>query len=194
MHKFDPAHAHRLDNPERARWQDPQALIRALGVRPGMVCVDVGAGTGYFALPLAAAVGPEGHVYAVDVSQEMLKHLDARLGGIENVSPLLSEEARLPLADASADLVLVANVFHELSEPAAVLAEVRRVLRPGGRVAVMDWRKGKRSDDEPGPPADHRVPAEDVAAALAGAGLATATVETTHFPYHYLLTGSKAAA
>ncbi|MBI3944924.1 MAG: methyltransferase domain-containing protein [Armatimonadetes bacterium] len=189
-HKFDAAHAHRLDDPDRARFQDPAVLIRDLGVCPGMVCVDIGAGTGFCSQPLADAVGPTGHVYALDIHPEMVARLAARFSGAANVSVRRSEESRLPLADGTADLALLVNVFHELADPAAILAEVRRVLRPDGRLAVLDWAKVAK-EGQPGPPVAHRVAAEDAAAAIAAAGFRASPVEEPAFPYHYLLVASR---
>lgn len=193
MHKFDATHAHRLNDPERARILPPGALVARLGLRPGMVCVDVGAGTGFFALPMAAAVGLQGHVFAADVSTEMLAHLAERAQGAANITPVHSSEVGLPLDSGIADRVLLANVYHELADPGVVLAEAWRVLRPGGCIAVLDWAKREKREGEPGPPVDHRVSEEDVARAIEQAGFAVTTADAPEFPYHSLVTGTKAA-
>lgn len=143
---------------------------------------DVGAGVGFFTLPAARRVGPEGRVYAIDLSPEMLNDLRAKLEDetLANVEAYLSTEDRVPLADASVDLAFLACVFHELAG-AGTLMECRRILRPKGRLGVVDWKK---IDQEEGPPKEHRLDEAEVAAFLTEAGFApTRTFEAG--PYHY---------
>ncbi|MDH7570974.1 MAG: methyltransferase domain-containing protein [Armatimonadota bacterium] len=190
-HKFDPRNASGLENPERLRIQNPALVIRHLHVSEGMHVADVGAGTGFFTLPLADVVGPRGRVYALDVSPQMLEHLRARLDGRTQVVILRSEESRLPLPDSSVDRVLLANVFHELEDAPSMAREVVRILRPGGRVAVLDWAKrAAKSEGEPGPPMEHRVDAHQAAAALRAAGIDAFVVHEPSFPYHHLVIGT----
>ena len=157
-------HAHKLDNPERQQWLPVDAVLQRLAVRPGMRVADIGAGTGYFALPLARAVLPGGRIFAVDMQPEMLDLLRARLAPELPVVLVEGEATRTTLADASVDLVFIANVWHELDDRTAALAEASRILRPGGRLALLDWRADVAQP--PGPPLAHRVPQPAVAALL----------------------------
>jgi ubiquinone/menaquinone biosynthesis C-methylase UbiE len=185
-HKFSPMHMARLESEERRRRQPPERLLAAIGLGPGLRMADVGCGPGFYALPAARIVGPAGRVHALDLQEPMLARVRERAAaeGLANVAAALSEESRLPLADGSVDLVLVANVLHEAADRRAFLREILRVLAPGGRVAVVEWR---REPMEMGPPLEERLSLDDVRADLAAAGFAdAAAVEpeatgATHF-------------
>ncbi len=118
-------------------------LWDALGVQPGWTVCDLGAGNGYHSLELARRVGPEGSVLAVDIQPEMLRMLDERAqeAGIENIQLIegLSHDPRLP--DASCDLVLMVDVYHELYHPSHTLRALYRALKPGGRVVLVEYRE-----------------------------------------------------
>ncbi len=184
-HKFDPKGADKLERPERLEWQPPEAVLSALGLQPGETLVDVGCGPGYFAIPAAKLVGATGRVYAVDISLEMLMRLGQRLyaEGLANVQPVLSRETNIPLPDGCADAALLANVLHEAEDRVALLAEVRRLVRPGGRLLVVDW---VREPTPHGPPLEERL---DPAEVEKEAGTAGWTVEGTASvgPYHWAL-------
>lgn len=168
---FHHGHAHKLEDPERRQWLPPQEVIAALELSPGHSVVDVGAGTGYFAVPIAAEVGAEGKVLAVDVQPEMLDHLRGKLSAPEaptNVELVRGDAADTTLPDASADLVLLANVWHEVEDPQAVQREAKRLLAPDGRIAILDWRPDV--ERPPGPPLERRVAPDAVTALLADNG------------------------
>jgi ubiquinone/menaquinone biosynthesis C-methylase UbiE len=130
----------------RDGWQQPERVIAALGVRPGDRVADLGAGSGYFTLRLARAVGPEGRVYAVDVDEAMNEHLRERVAraGLSNVDVILGRFEDPLLPDGGVDLVLVVDTYHHLEDRPAYFRNLRRDLAPGGRVAVIDFdgRKG----------------------------------------------------
>ncbi len=169
MSPFDPAKIERLLSPERRERMDPDRFLEALELRPGMVVADVGAGPGFFTLPVASKVGPGGLVYALDVEPTMLERLRERAAeaGIGNIGTLVAEEDRLPLPDQTVDIALMFLVLHECSDRRALLREVARILRPDGFVAVAEWRKDEESK---GPPAAERLSAEEIAADLRAAG------------------------
>jgi ubiquinone/menaquinone biosynthesis C-methylase UbiE len=157
--RFDASQAHRLDAPERLLWLPPAEVVSALGVQPGDTIADVGAGTGYFSFPLAAATGPHGTVFAVDAQAEMLAHLRLKLNrdAVSNIELIHAEGDETTLPGASCNLVFLANVWHEFPDRAAVLREAKRILKPGGRIAILDWRPDV--EREAGPPLDHRISA-----------------------------------
>jgi ubiquinone/menaquinone biosynthesis C-methylase UbiE len=173
-HKFHPGNMARLESEERRRRQPPERLLAAIGVSAGMRVADVGCGPGFYTLPLSHAVGPSGTVHALDLEEAMLARVRERAAaeGLANVVAARSEESRLPLGDGSVDLVLLANVLHEAADRVAFLREARRVLAPGGRLAVVEWR---RADTGMGPPLEERLAEEDVRAALRAAGFEEAS-------------------
>jgi len=159
--RFPASQAERLDNPERLLWLPPGDVLAALGVQIGATVADVGAGTGYFALPLSSAVGAAGKVYAVDGQSEMLAWIKGKLDQAEfaNIELVHAEAEQSGLPASGCDLFFLANLWHEIENRAAVLLEVRRVLKIGGRIAILDWR----TDVEPvaGPPLAHRIAPAD---------------------------------
>ena len=186
---FDPAKADLLEDPDRLRWLPPSEIIDAIELRQGENVADIGAGSGYFAFPIAEAVAP-GRVFAVDLQSEMLDRLRARLGksATENIIPVAGTALATTLAPASSDLVLFANVWHELDDHEAVLAECARILVPYGRIAIVDWRP--EASPPPGPPAAHRLAAADVRRTLESSGWKVKqSVDVA--VYHYLLVASR---
>ncbi len=186
-HKFNPAHLDRLRDPERLRYMNPEAIWPILAVRPLTTLVDIGAGLGFFAIPFARHI-PSGRVYACDNSPEMLEHLRAALAEahVANVTALRSEEVRVPLEDHAADVVFMANLHHELDHPEESLAECRRLLKPGGLVAIIDW---KAEPTPMGPPVAVRVALDTVRGQLTQAGFHDLASHPL-LPYHYFLTAT----
>ena len=132
-----------LDRPEREFEEQPSKAIRALGIKPGQVVADVGAGSGYYTVRLAKQVGPNGQVYATDVQPEMIVHLQRRLERerIENVELVQSTEVNPRLPEGRFDLILMVDVYHELSRPQEVLRKLRTALKPDGRLVLIEFRK-----------------------------------------------------
>jgi ubiquinone/menaquinone biosynthesis C-methylase UbiE len=132
-----------LERSEREIEEEPDKALDALGTLTGATVADVGAGSGYFTVRLAARVGPKGRVYANDLQPEMLKMLGARLARerIANVTlvPGAVDNPRLPAA--SIDLVLMVDVYHEFSEPQKMLRAIRTALKPAGRLVLLEYRK-----------------------------------------------------
>ena len=129
--------------------QDHQAqIVGALRLRPGMAVADVGAGTGLFTLALAAAVGPGGTVYAVDLIPEFLAHIGLGLkqAGITHVRLVQASERSAELPAASVDLVFMSDAYHHLEYPQHVLAGLRAALRPGGALWVIDFQREANTD------------------------------------------------
>ncbi len=137
---------------------------------------------------MARAVAPSGRVFAVDMQPEMLEHLRGKLHD-EPVALVGGSADATTLASASVDLVFLANVWHEIDDRPAALAEAKRILRPGGRVVIVDWSPAA-DPDQPGPPPDHRVSAADAASALRAAGLIVANEPKTVGTYHYVVVGT----
>ena len=133
-----------LERPEREREERTDLLVDMLGLRPGMAVADIGAGSGYFTRRMSPRVGPTGRIYATDIQPEMLRILGEglRREGIENVEPVLGRIDDTGLAPASVDLILLVDVYHEFDHPWEMTRSMHRALRPGGRVALVEYRAG----------------------------------------------------
>jgi ubiquinone/menaquinone biosynthesis C-methylase UbiE len=132
-----------LDRSEREAEEAPSKAIAALGLEAGDAVADVGAGSGYYTIRLARVVGATGRVYATDIQPEMLalvrKKVEAeRLSNVELVLGAPSDP-RLPAA--SVNLVLMVDVYHELADPQGMLRALKRALKPGGRLVLIEFRK-----------------------------------------------------
>jgi predicted methyltransferase len=132
-----------LDRPDRDMEEQPGEVLRALRLRPGDTVADLGAGSGYFTFRMAKAVGERGKVYAVDIQPEMIAAIRSRMvrDRLTNVEPIACTETDPKLPAASVDLVLMVDVYHELAYPYEVMAKVRAALKPGGRIALVEYRK-----------------------------------------------------
>lgn len=131
-----------LERSERQQEERGDLLLRELGLKPGMVVADVGAGTGYYARRMAPLVGSSGIVYGVDVQPEMLRLLvdGAKAAGLDNIKPVLASTTDLKLPDASIDLAIMVDVYHELAYPFEVMQSLLRALKPGGKVVFVEYR------------------------------------------------------
>lgn len=183
-HDFDAFVARQLD-PGRDRWQQRRRVLKTLGVRRGSVVADVGAGPGFFTLPIARAVGPRGHVYAVDPDPRILEVLRGRLtkSGLRNVSPVLGRGDDPHVPPGSCDVVLIVDTYHHFPDGPAFLRRAARALRPGGRLANVDFQK---RETPVGPPVDHRVAREDFLRDARRAGLRV-VAEHDFLRYQYFL-------
>jgi ubiquinone/menaquinone biosynthesis C-methylase UbiE len=182
--RFLPEALGELEGPDREAWQKADAIMDALGIAYASKVADLGAGGGWFSVRLARRVGPTGRVYAQDVQKPMIESMDRRFRreGLRNVTTVLgtSEDPSLP---AQVDAVLIAGVYGELVKPVEWLTNVRRSLRPAGRVGVVDFRKDGVG---PGPEMEERV---DEAVVIKDAEQAQLRLisRTTPLPFQYLL-------
>ena len=184
QHKFDdPArYAKSFDDPARDKWQMPDRIIAALDLKPGMSVADVGAGTGYFTVRLAKAPGVS--VLAVDIEPKMLEHLKTRAAAekLTNVSTVLAG-ANSPNLPQPVDVVLVVDTYHHLPNRPVYFRELRKSLKPGGRVAIVDFRK----DAPDGPPAHFRFTPEQITAEMKEAGYTLAASHDFLPRQHFLV-------
>lgn len=175
-----------LERPLREQEERTDLVIRNLPLAPGDVAVDLGAGTGYFTLPMAERVGPAGRVLAVDIQPEMLAIIEGRLedDNVTNVETVLATESDPSLPPATVDLVLLVDAYHEFAYPAEVMRAVFASLKPGGRVVLVEYR-----GEDPAVPikALHKMTEAQAIRELAAAGLAH--VETLDFlpQQHFLI-------
>lgn len=184
MHRFNPDHHARLDDPQRIGWQDPSLLLPYLALEPNSIIVDVGSGTGFFTIPIAESK-PQAQVIGADISSKMADLLTAKAAerNLDNMSAVVLEGSRLPFADKFADVVLIANVLHEFDKPNESLAEIRRILKPGGRLVIVDWDK---KDTPVGPPIGERISKADATETAAANGFSN-VISPEIYPYSYVL-------
>lgn len=155
---------------DRAAWQKPDQILETLALRPGQVVCDIGAGTGYFSLRAAKRVGDKGRVFAVDVEPRILDVLRTKIEktGVRNVTPVLAVAADPLLPPHSCDLVLIVDAYHHFPDRPNYLGRLAALLKPGGRLADVDWPKQATGF---GPPLEHRIGREDFLADAAKVGL-----------------------
>ena len=132
-----------LERPEREEEERLSELVRQLKLQPGQVVADIGAGSGVITMKMAEEVGQSGKVYAVDIQQEMLDLLGDKLQDrkIRNIELVLSTDKSPKLAPESIDLALMVDVYHELEYPFEMMLELSRSLKPGGRIALVEYRR-----------------------------------------------------
>ena len=184
QHSFGDAErwSHVFDDPQRDAWQKPHAVIEALALAPDAVVADIGAGTGYFSVRFAHMV-PKGRVYGVDTEPGMVKHLSerAKQAGLKNVTAVQAKpgDPRLP---EKTDLIIFVDVYHHVEERDRYFRQLQKSLKPGGRIAVIDFRM----DSPVGPPKDARIEPNRVKDEMKRAGYALAQ-EHAFLPNQYFL-------
>jgi protein-L-isoaspartate O-methyltransferase len=174
-----------LTRPERIAEEQPDEMLAALHLAPGMSVADIGAGVGYHALRMATIVGAAGRVYATDVQPEMLTMLREEITKrhVVNIVPVLSGDTATGLPAGSIDLALMVDVYHELGQPERFLAALKEALKPGGRLVLVEFR-----GEDPSVPikTEHKMTAEQAMGELATAGFTL--VERQEFlPWQHLL-------
>lgn len=173
-----------LEAPDRDQWQRPDLIMDALNIADGSVAAEIGAAGGWFTVRLARRVGPNGLIYAEDIQPVMIDAIARRVlrENLRNVRTVLggSKDPNLP---PGLDAVLIADAYHEMDDPVAVLANAGECLKPQGRLGVVEFDPGGGG---PGPDADQRVRPEAVVAAAEKAGLVLVRREDVP-PFQYLL-------
>lgn len=184
-HRFENADewAKSFDDPARDEWQLPAQVIQALDLKPGQIVADVGAGTGYFTVRLANAPAVT-KVYAVDIEPSMVEHVQHRAmhEGLKNVVAVQAGADRTNLPEP-VDLVLVVDTYHHIPNRVAYFTRLKTVMKPGARLAIIDFRKGAPS----GPPEEFRFTPAHIGAELAKAGFSLATTHDFLPRQHFLV-------
>jgi predicted methyltransferase len=179
-----------LERPQRDMEEQPEKVLAALNVEPGQVAVDLGAGSGFYTFKLAKLVGPEGSVLAVDIQDAMLKFIRDRAAreNMTNIGLVKSTETDPHLPANRVDLVLMVDVYHELSFPYEVMTNVVKALKPGGRVAFVEFR----AEDENVPiKRVHKMSIEQLSKEMAAVGLEPVNVVETLPWQHIAIYGKK---
>ena len=183
---MDPARIQRLRSAERLEYFHPDRIWEVLRPEPDCTLIDIGAGVGFLTIPFAERF-PQARVYGCDILEGMVQLLreDADEHGLTNLEALQMRPNSVILPDDSGDFIVMGQVHHELDASEPLLAECRRLLKPGGTVAIIDWAD---ADNGKSPAAGRRVPVAQIQAELAGAGFDDIEAHDV-YEYHTFLTG-----
>ena len=179
------AYIRALEDPSRVEWQKPDEVVEKLGLKAGEAVADLGAGSGYFTLRFAQAVGPAGKVYAVDVDRGMLDNIERRAkeAHLENIQLVLAEPHDPRLPASSVDLIFICDTLHHISDRARYYPLLVRALRPSGRLVNIDFYKKPLPV---GPPVAMKIGKEDMIEEVKPAGFHLVK-DFDFLPYQYFL-------
>jgi ubiquinone/menaquinone biosynthesis C-methylase UbiE len=185
LHQDPKAYIAMLDDPERDKYQKPREVITTLDLKPGEAVADIGAGSGYFTFRLAHHVGDAGRIYAVDISPDMIVHMNRRIRDLQvkNVITILSAPDDPLLADGSIDRFFICDTWHHIENHSGYLALMKKMLKSGGQVVMIDFKKAATPV---GPPMEMRIDRDDLLKEMDANGFKL-TAEHTFLPYQYFL-------
>ena len=185
LHQDSKAYIAFLEDPGRDAYQKPHEVVMALGLKEGERIADIGAGSGYFSLRFAQHVGAGGQILAVDINPDMIVHLNQRIrdARLENIRTILALPEDPLLADSSVDRVFICETWHHIENHPQYLARLKKTLKPGGQVIIIDFHK---QPTPVGPPPEIRVAREDVLKEFEQSGFRLAK-EHSILPYQYFL-------
>ncbi len=177
-----------FESPERAKWQKPDSVVAFLGDLRNKIVTEIGSGTGYFSFRLVEAGAK---VICSDVDERFLNYITERRTE-KGLTEQQVETRKIPynspkLKERETDMVLIVNTYHHIENRIGYFAEVRRGLKPGGRLVVIDFRK---EETPVGPPVEMKMKAEKVINELRECGFTEVTVNNSLLPYQYIITAS----
>lgn len=187
-HKFDVNNKKKLDSPKRREMLPTRTVLTKIGLNEDAKFADIGCGIGYFSIPAADLIGPKGIVYALDVQEEMIEELDKKIeeNGIENIRTVITDKYNFKLEDSSVSYAFICTVLHEIEDCIAFITETKRILSPGGKIAVVEWI---RAESDWGPPVDHRLASSYVKKILQDTGFKEIEYLELN-EYFYIVTGT----
>jgi len=177
---------HRFNEEERRKWQNPEQILREVGLKTGQTFLDIGCGDGFFTLPAARIVGLEGQVFGLDTDSEALDELmvKATSEGLKNIQLKTGKAEEIVLCEGCADIIFMGIVLHDFQDPLKALGNARRMIKPDGILVNLDWKK---SPMEFGPPVTRRFDEATAAGLIEGAGFTIESIKNSG-DYHYLIT------
>ncbi len=173
------------DERERRKWQSPERILAEIGLKSGSTFIDVGCGEGFFAIPAAKIVGNKGKVYALDIDEQAIGALQkkAEEEGLTNLLTRVGTAEEAVFCESCADVVFFGIVLHDFQAISKVLENAKRMLKPGGLLVDLDWKK------EPmqfGPPLSIRFSETQAAGLLEKAGFEVEEAKESGI-YHYMI-------
>jgi len=185
LHQDSKSYIALLEDPKRDEYQKPHEVVMALNLKAGEVIADIGSGSGYFAFRFAHHVGDNGRVYAVDINPDMIVHMNRRIRNmnLKNVVTVLAAPDDPLLPDASVDRFFICETWHHIENQVHYLALMKKMLKPGGQVVMIDFQK---KELPVGPPAEMKISRDDLVRQMESNGFRLAA-EHTFLPYQYFL-------
>ena len=185
LHSDPKSYIGALEDPKRDAYQKPHEVMRALGLKAGEVIADIGAGSGYFTFRLTHHVGDRGKVYAVDVSPDMIRHINRRIRELKatNVVSILADPDDPLLPEGSVDRFFFSDSWHHIDNQTKYLSLMKKMLKPGGEIVMIDFHK---KELPVGPPMQMKIAREDLIKQMESNGFRL-TKEHTFLPYQYFL-------
>lgn len=176
------------DEEERRRWQDPEKILKGIGLGSGDFFFDIGCGEGFFTIPAARIVGPEGRVYAVDTNDQAIEKLrgKAKAERLDNIVLSVQEGEESLFCEDCGDFVFFGIVLHDFRDPLKVLQNSKQMLKQGGKLVNLDWKKEQM---ENGPPFEKRFSEEKAAELIRSAGFRIESVKDSG-SRHYVITAT----
>lgn len=185
LHQDPKSYIGALEDPQRDAYQKPHEVLSALRLKPGEAIADIGAGSGYFTFRLSHFVGEKGKIYAVDVSPDMILYINRRMRDLKvnNVISILADPDDPLLPDRAVNRFFFSESWHHIENQTKYLALMKRMLKPGGEVVMIDFHKRELPI---GPPLEMRIAREDLIKQMEKNGFRLAK-EHTFLPYQYFL-------
>ena len=170
----------------RRRWHVPETLLRDVGLKSGMIFLDIGCGDGFFTVPAAEITGAEGRVFAVDADASAIGRLNGKVveKGLTNVTSRVGTAEETVFCEGCADLVFYSIVLHDFGDPGKVLRKAKRMVKPSGKLVNLDWKK---KTSEFGPPVRIRFSESEAVSLIEAAGFRVESV-TDSGQDHYIVT------
>lgn len=185
LHQDSKAYIEVLEDPQRDAYQKPHEVLMALNLKQGEVIADIGAGSGYFSFRFAEHVGQSGRIYAVDINPDMIVHMNRRIRelNLKNVVTILADPDDPLLPESSMDRLFFCESWHHIDNHARYLALIKKILKRGGEVVMIDFEK---KEMPVGPPLEMRIARADLVREMESNGLRLVK-EHKFLPYQYFL-------
>jgi ubiquinone/menaquinone biosynthesis C-methylase UbiE len=176
------------ENPDRRKWQNPEAILAEIGLKAGLTFIDVGCGGGFFSLPAARIIYGGGNVYGIDINSSYIDELRelAAKENLHNMQLTVGKAEEVVICDSCGDIIFFGVVLHDFDDAASVLKNAKRMLKPNGRLVDLDW---KREPMELGPRMQKRFSVDYSARLINNAGFRIENIKDAG-RYHYMITAS----
>ena len=183
MNTYKGPHKHAND-PDRRKWLKPEVILSDIDLKLGFTFMDIGCGGGFFALPAARVVGESGKVYGVDIDAKSISELEelASREALHNLDLVVGRAEDVVLCESCADIAFFGEVLHDFEDPARVLQNVKKMLKPVGRIVNLDWKKVNM---QLGPPLVKRFSEEEASRLITAAGFRLVSIKDV--VYYYLM-------